>query len=208
MSIKDSWSFLWQMPLSSSWNINFFSYLFSFFIIPRLSVLLKVLPEVDWFSLHLSLCTSAGHCCCCSDAQACPTLCIPMDCSMPASLSFTISWSFLKLMSTELMMASNHLILCHPLLLLPSTFPSIRVFSSELTLHVRWPKYWSLASASVLPMNIQGCHSKSHSLALAKENSEDEVLSLGLCDFEKLQGTEQKCQACRWRRKQWSRESS
>ena len=133
---------------------------------------------------------------------------IPGTAARQASLSFTISQSLCKLMSIELVMLSNHLILCHPLLLLPSTFPSIRVFSSELTLHVRWPKYWSLASASVLPMNIQGCHSKSHSLALAKENSEDEVLSLGLCDFEKLQGTEQKCQACRWRRKQWSRESS
>ena len=55
----------------------------------------------------------------------------------------------------------------------------------------------NLLQAEIEPMNIQGCHSKSHSLALAKENSEDEVLSLGLCDFEKLQGTEQKCQACR-----------
>ena len=53
-------------------------------------------------------------------------------------------------------MLSNHLILCHPLLLLPSIFPSIRVFSNESVLHIRWPKYWSSVSASVLPMNIQG----------------------------------------------------
>ena len=120
---------------------------YPFLIIPRLAVLLKVLPEVDWFSLHLSLCTSAGHCCWCSDTQACPTLCIPMNCSVPASLSFTISWSFLKLMSIELMMASNHLILCHPLLLLPSTFPIIRVSFNWLALHIRWSKYWSFCWA-------------------------------------------------------------
>ena len=53
------------------------------------------------------------------------------------------SWSLLKLMSIDLVMPSNHLILCHPLLLLPSIFPSIRVFSSKLVLHIRWPKYWS-----------------------------------------------------------------
>ena len=60
-----------------------------------------------------------------------------------AFFSFTISWSFLKLMSTELMMPYNHLILCHPLLLLPSIFPSIRVSSKELALCIRRPKYWS-----------------------------------------------------------------
>ena len=70
-----------------------------------------------------------------------------------ASLSFTISWSLLKLMSIELMMPSNHLILCHPLLLLPSIFPSIRVFSSELALCIRWPKYcWSF-SFNISPSN-------------------------------------------------------
>ena len=67
-----------------------------------------------------------------------------------ASLSFTISWSLLKLMSIESVMPSNHLILCHPLLLLPSIFPSIRVFSKELALCIRWPKYWSF-SFSISP---------------------------------------------------------
>ena len=62
-----------------------------------------------------------------------------------ASLSMTNSWSLLKLISIELVMPSNHLILCHPLLLLPSIFPSIRVFSNELALHIRWPKYWSFS---------------------------------------------------------------
>ena len=68
------------------------------------------------------------------------------------SLSFTISRSLLKLMSIKSVMPSNHLILCHPLLLLPSIFPSIRVFSNELALHMRWPKYWSF-SFSISPSN-------------------------------------------------------
>ena len=69
-----------------------------------------------------------------------------------ASLSFTISWSLLKPMSIESVMPFNHLILCRPLLLLPSIFPSIRVFSNELPLHIRWPKYWSF-SFSINPSN-------------------------------------------------------
>ena len=68
------------------------------------------------------------------------------------SLSFTVSRSLLKLMSIESMMPSNHLILCHPLFLLPSIFPSIRVFSTESVLHIRWPKYWSF-SLSISPSN-------------------------------------------------------
>ena len=73
--------------------------------------------------------------CCCSVARSCLTLWDPVDCSTPGSLCFTISQSLLKLMSIESMMPSNHLILCHPLLLLLSIFPSIRVFSKELALH-------------------------------------------------------------------------
>ena len=69
-----------------------------------------------------------------------------------ASLSITNSWSLLKLMSIELVMPSNHLILCHPLLLLTSIFSSIRVFSIESALHIRWPKYWSF-SFSISPSN-------------------------------------------------------
>ena len=67
-----------------------------------------------------------------------------------ASLSFSISRSLLKFMSIELVMPSNHLILCHPLLLLPSFFPSIRVFTNESALRIRWPEYWSF---SVSPSN-------------------------------------------------------
>ena len=68
-----------------------------------------------------------------------------MDCSTPGLRSITNSRSLLKLMSVELVMSSNHLILCRPLLLLPSIFPSIRVFSNESALHIRWPKYWSFS---------------------------------------------------------------
>ena len=75
-----------------------------------------------------------------------------MDCSTPGFLSFTISWSLLKLRSIQLVMPSNHLILCHPLLLLPSVFPSIRVFSNESVLPIRWPKDWSF-SFNISPFN-------------------------------------------------------
>ena len=76
----------------------------------------------------------------------------PWTAAQQASLSFTISWSLLKFMSIESVMPSNHLILCHPLLLLPLIFPSIRVFSSESVLCIRWPKYWSF-SFSISPSN-------------------------------------------------------
>ena len=75
----------------------------------------------------------------------------PWTAACQASLSFTVSRSLLKLISTESMMPSNHLILCHPLLL-SSVFPRIRVLSSESALHIRWPKYWSL-SFSISPPN-------------------------------------------------------
>ena len=83
--------------------------------------------------------------------QLCPTLCNPMDYSMPG-LSITNSQNLLKLMSIKSVMLSNHLVLCHPLLLPPSVFPSIRVFSNESVLHIRWPKYWSF-SFSISPSN-------------------------------------------------------
>ena len=83
---------------------------------------------------------------------SCPTLCNPMHSSTPGFLSFTISWSLLRLMSLESVMPSSHLVLCDPLLLLPSIFLSIRVFSHEAVLHIRWPKYWSF-SFSLSPSN-------------------------------------------------------
>ena len=86
----------------------------------------------------------------CSVAQSCPTLCSPVDCSMPVSI--TNSQSLLKFMSIELVMPLNILILCHPLLLPPSIFPSIRIFSNESVLRIRWPKYCSF-SFSISPSN-------------------------------------------------------
>ena len=85
-----------------------------------------------------------------SVTQSCLTLCDPVDCS--TLLSITNSWSLLKLMSLKSVMPSNHLILCHSLLLLPSIFASIRVFSNDSVLHIRWPKYWSF-SFSISPSN-------------------------------------------------------
>ena len=88
-----------------------------------------------------------------SVAQLCPTLCDPTDCSTPGFPVITISWSLFKLMSIESVMPSNHLI-CHHLLLLllPSLFPSIRVFSNESVPPIRRPKYWSF-SCSIRPSN-------------------------------------------------------
>ena len=76
----------------------------------------------------------------------------PWTAKLQASLSIINSWSLSKLLSIESVIPSNHLILCHPLLLLPSIFPSIRVFSNESVLHIRWPKYWSF-SFNISPSN-------------------------------------------------------
>ena len=87
---------------------------------------------------------------CCSVTKSCPTLYDPMDWSKPA---FTISLNLFKFMSIVLVVLSNHLILCRHLLLLPSIFPSIWVFSNESALRIRWPKYWSF-SFSISPSNV------------------------------------------------------
>ena len=79
-------------------------------------------------------------------------LCNPMNCSMPGLPSITNCWSLPKPMSIESVMPSNHLILCYPFLLLPSIFPSIRVFSNESALGIRWPKYWSF-NFNISPFN-------------------------------------------------------
>ena len=94
-------------------------------------------------------------CCCCSSVtQSCQTIYDPMDCSTPGILSFTIPQNLPKLMSIELVMPSNNLVLCCPLLL-PSIFPSIRVFSNESAFHIRWPKYWSFSFSISPSVNIQ-----------------------------------------------------
>ena len=91
-------------------------------------------------------------CCYCSVAQLCLTLCDHIEYSTPGLPIFHYLPSLLKLMSNESVMPSNHLIVCRPLLLLPSIFPSIRVFSNESAVPIRWPKYWSF-SFSISPSN-------------------------------------------------------
>ena len=94
---------------------------------------------------------------CCSAAKSCLTLCNPMGCSRPVSSVLLYLLEFAqKFMSTELVMLPNHLILCHPLLLLPSVFPSIRVFPNESALCVRWPKYWRFSFNISLPNEYSG----------------------------------------------------
>ena len=103
------------------------------------------------FYLPQSNRTRCHDLCCCSVAQSCLSL-WPHGLAHQASMSFTISQSLLKLMSIQLVMPSNHLLLCHPLLFLSSNFPSIRVFSSDLGLCVTWQKYWRF-SFSFSPSN-------------------------------------------------------
>ena len=103
---------------------------------------------LECFSVSLCLFNPLAR----SVTQSCLTLCNSWPTARQASLIITNSQSLLKLMSIESVMPSNHLILCHPLLLLPSIFPSIRVFSNESVLLTRWPKYWSF-SFSISPSN-------------------------------------------------------
>ena len=87
-----------------------------------------------------------------SVTESCPFFATPCTAACQASLSITNSWSLPRLMSIDLVMPSNHLILCHPFLLPPSVFPRIRVFSNESALHIRRPKYWSF-SLNISPSN-------------------------------------------------------
>ena len=93
---------------------------------------------------------------CCSVVKSCLTLCDPMDWNTSGLPVLTISRSLSKFMSIESVMPSNHLILSCPLLLLPSILPSIRVFSSELALRIKWPKYWSFSFDNSLSNEYSG----------------------------------------------------
>ena len=120
--------------------------LLNFFFNPQLgSLLLLYLFAVVYIAnqMHLASVQSLSHV---------RLFATPRTAALQASLSITNSQSLLKLMSIELVMPSNHLILCCPLLLLPSIFPSIRVFSNESVLHIRWPKYWRF-SFNISPSN-------------------------------------------------------
>ena len=107
--------------------------------------------------------------------KSCPAVCHTMGIARRASLSFPTYRSLLKLMSIKSVMPSNHLILCHPLFLLSSIFPSIKVFSTESVFCIRWPKYWSL--------------SFSFSISPSSEYSELISLRMDWLDFLSVQGT-------------------
>ena len=107
---------------------------------------MKVLAIWESYSFGVS----TMHCCC--SVSRVQLFVTPWTAQYQASLSFTISWSLLRLMSIDSMMPSNHLFLCRPLLLLPSIYPSIRVFINESVLHIMWPKYSSF-SFSISPSN-------------------------------------------------------
>ena len=109
---------------------------------------LMLKPKLQYFGSLMQRTTAAAK-----SLQSCPTpFDTPWSAACQACLSLTISWSLRKLMSIESVTPSNHLILCHPLLLPPSIFRSIRVFSKESVLHIRWPKYWTF-SLNISPSN-------------------------------------------------------
>ena len=114
----------------------------------------KAQPRKTGRKPHPSTVLGSGSICCycCLVSQSCLTLCHSMDAACQASLSITNSQSFLKVRSIELVIPSNQLILCHPLLLLPSIPHSFRVFCNELAVCIRWLKYWSF-SFSISPSN-------------------------------------------------------
>ena len=120
-----------QIVKNDSWNFSAFS------------------DRVDWKQVNSHVRGRIHYCC--SVSQLCPTFVTPWTVAHQTSLSFTISWSLLKLMSIEFVMPPNHLILCHPLLLLPSVFPSIRVFSNESALCIWRPNHWRSFSFSISP---------------------------------------------------------
>ena len=110
-----------------------------------MSVFLIPSPGIFWILSTVSGAKSLAHSQFSSVIQLCPTL---RPHGLQAALSFTNSWNLLKLMSIESVMLCNHFILCHPLLLLPSVFPSIRVFSNDSALRMRWPKHCSFSFSS------------------------------------------------------------
>ena len=138
-----------------------------------------------WFS-YIYTHTHSRHThtflCCCSVAKSGPTLCDPLHCSMPGFPVLQSLPELLKPMSIELAMLSNRLILCCPLLLLPSIFPSTRIFSNELALCIKWPKYWSF-SFTFLDMYTFFIHTQTFSDGLSPQKSPWKTMSLiqGYC---------------------------
>ena len=125
--------------LESNFVVSAYDGLFWKFLMHSLLRALRIpafYPETFFLNIQFSSVQSLSHM---------QFFAAPWSAACQASLSITNSWSLLKLKSIESVMPSNHLILCHPLLLPPSIFPSIRVFSDESVLHIKWPKYWSFS---------------------------------------------------------------
>ena len=116
--------------------------------------------QLEFQQTHFGIIRLLGSCH--SLVKSCLTLCNPMDCSVPGSSVLHYLEDLLKFMSIELVMLSNHLILCHPLLLLPPILPSTRAFSNEWALRIKWPKYWSFS----LSTSSSNAYSRSISLGL------------------------------------------
>ena len=130
------WNFLQHLHfLLSIVNVYIFVFAFSLAILTTIKFFFQF--TTDWCQYFLRFSSVQFSHSFVSDSAT------PWTPAHQASLSIANSWSLLKLMSIESMMPSNHLLLCRPLLLLPSIFPSIKVFSNETVLHIRWPKYWS-----------------------------------------------------------------
>ena len=123
---------VWKLFSPCTLTLSFFCFLSS----------VSVLRSQLWVCL---ICTVVGGFSAVQSFSRVRLFVTPWTAARQASLCITTSWSLLKLMSTESVMATNHVILCCPLLLLSSIFPSIRVFFSESGLHIRWPKYWSFS---------------------------------------------------------------
>ena len=136
-----------QYPYSSA--LEFFLWILTQTSLRRKTIEWNSHGKVYWVACRPAIWATAQFS---SVPQLCLTLSDPWTTAHQATLSLTNSQSLLKLMSIELVMPSNHLFLCHPLLLLPSIFPSIRVFSNETVLRIRWPKYWSF-NFSISPSN-------------------------------------------------------
>ena len=149
--MSHSWS-SFSYFLHGSWSLNIFSVdLIAYsFVWTDFSTMREKAPRRECVCLH----HTEHSCCCCSSFSCVWVFTTPWTATHQAFPSFTISQSLLRSMSTEWMILSNHLILCHPLILPPSIFPRIRVFFYQ-AFGIRWPKYWSFSLASVLPKNTQ-----------------------------------------------------
>ena len=143
---SSSMTILWVLKQLCLLGYNMYKYIYIY----RHTVLLHYLQGIGSRTLLPSVQFSSVQ------SHSCVQLfATPWTAACQASLSITNSRSLLKLMSIESVIPSSHLILCHPLLLLLPIPPSIRVFSNESTLHMRWPKYWSFNFSIILPMNTQ-----------------------------------------------------